>query len=201
MNSELWNEAYQEDPEQVEVADFFLEDEIRDLPVGAALDLGCGAGSNALKLAARGWSVTGVDWAEHAVQLANATAQEQKLDATFLVGDTTDWEPPATFDLVISTYALPGGAASAQVMQTAMRALAPGGVLIVAEWDRSMSDVWQFSADELHSPDQIAGWLSGLVIEKAEVRHVAHAFPADDPRAYAGQSANVAFVRARKPQR
>ena len=199
MDKDFWNDAYRQDPNQVVVADHLLDQELEGLPVGTALDLGCGSGQNALKLAERGWSVVGVDWAEHAVTLATRSAQEKGLDATFYVGDTTTWEPPAKFDLVISTYALPGGDDSKRTLQTALKALAQGGTLVVAEWDKSMSEMWGFAEDELLSPEQIAALLAGLEIEKAEVRRLENVFSADDPRAHRDSSANVAFVRARKP--
>ncbi len=198
MDKDFWNDAYHQDPNQVVVADFFLDQELAGLPPGTALDLGCGSGPNALKLAGRGWSVVGVDWAEHAIELAMSAAQAQGLDAMFYVGDVTSWEPPAKFDLVISTYALPGGKDSKRALQTALKARAPGGTRLVAEWDSSMSEVWGLAKDELLSPAQIAKLLPELVIEKAVVRRLENAFSADDPRAHEGRSANVAFVRARK---
>lgn len=198
MDQAFWNDAYKENPNHVEVADLVLDEELEGLPVETALDLGCGAGTNALKLAELGWSVIGIDWAEHAVELATRSAQEKGLNATFYVGDTTTWEPPTKFDLVISTYALPGGEDSKRTLQTALKALAQGGTLLVAEWDKSMNEVWNFAEDELMSPEQIAGLLPGLEIEKAEVRRLQDVFSDDDPRAQEGSSANVAFVRARK---
>ena len=199
MDRDFWNDAYKEDPSQVEVADYILDEETRGLPPGTALDLGCGAGTNALKLAEQGWSVVGVDWSEHAIALATRSAREKGLDAKFYVDDITTWEPATRFDLVINTYSLPGGEDSARALQTAQRALAPGGTLLVAEWDKSMSEVWGFEEDELLSPAQIADLLSGLEIEKTEVRRIENVFSADDPRTQGGTSANVAFVRARKP--
>ena len=126
---------------------------------------------------------------------------ELQLDATFVVADITEWLPAHEFDLVISTYALPGGDKSRRVLQAAVAALAEGGTLIVAEWDRSMSEAWGFGEDELMTPDQIVALLPGLQIEKAEVRYLEDAFPSpDDPREHKDSSANVAFVRARKPK-
>jgi SAM-dependent methyltransferase len=200
MDQEFWNDAYRQDPSQVMVVDRLLDQELEGLPVGTALDLGCGSGQNALKLAEQGWSVVGVDWAERAVKLATRSAQEKGLDATFYVADITIWEPPTRFDLVISTYALPGGDDSRRTLQAALKSLAQGGTLLVAEWDKSMGEVWGFAEDELLSPEQIAALLPGLEIEKAEVRRLENVFPShDDPRAHKGSSANVAFVRARKP--
>jgi len=200
MDRDFWNDAYREDPDYAIVQDFFLSDEVEGLRPGTVLDLGCGSGSNALMLAERGWSVVGVDWAEYAIELATQAARDRGLEAQFVVGDTTEWEPPAKFDLVISTYALPGGDDSRRVLQTALAALAKGGTLILAEWDRSMSQVWGFAEDDLMSPEQIVALLPGLEIEKAEVRRVVDAFAsAEDPRGGHGSAANVAFVRARKP--
>jgi len=194
----FWNEAYKEDPDQVEITDVILDEELQTRPAGTALDLGCGAGSNALNLAQKGWTVTGVDWAEHAIKLAKKAAHEKGLNATFYVDDITSWDPPTQFDLVISMYALPGGEDNKRVLQTAVKALAPGGTLIVAEWDKSMTEVWGFGEDELLSPAQITDLLPGLEIEKAEVRHLKNIFSDNDMQASAGNTANVAFVRARK---
>ena len=198
MDKDFWNDAYKQDPDQVEITDLILDEELEGLTVGTALDLGCGTGTNALKLAGRGWSVVGVDWAERAIEFATRSAQEKGLAATFYVGDITNWHPPARFDLVISTYALPGGNDSKQALQTALKALSQGGTLLVAEWDKSMSEVWNFAADELMSPEQIIELLPELEIEKAGVRRLQDVFSADDPRAEQGSSANLAFVRAKK---
>jgi len=62
-----------------------------------------------------------------------------------------------------------------------------------------MSEVWGLAEDDLLSLAQIAKLLPGLVIEKAVVRRLENAFSADDPRAHETRSANVAFVRARRP--
>lgn len=200
MDRHFWNEAFIEDADGVMVRDVILDAELEGLTPGTALDLGCGTGHNALKLAARGWSVLGVDWATHAIEAAQQAAAQRGLDASFASGDVTTWQPPRHFDLVISTYALPGGTASEQVLQTAVAALAPGGTLIVAEWDRSMAPIWGFDPDELVTPEMIAALLPDLVVERAEVKRVEDMFaPANDPRGHAGTAANIAFVRARKP--
>jgi SAM-dependent methyltransferase len=196
----FWNQAFLDDPDQVMVRDLILDRELASLAPGTALDLGCGSGANALKLAAQGWSVTGVDWAERAVELARQAAAAGGLDATFLLADITTWQPARQFDLVTSTYALPGGDANKRVLHTAVQALAPDGTLLIVEWDKSMSQVWGFSEDELPSPREIAELLQGVTIETVEVRRLDGLFTSDDLRAHEDTSANVAFVRARKPQ-
>ncbi len=199
MDREFWNQEYRADADGVMVPDRIVECESAELPVGSALDLGCGIGTNALRLAARGWSVVGVDWADEAIAIAASTAEKRGLAAEFLVADTTTWEPRRTFDLVICTYALPGGDASRLVLETARSALAIGGTLIVAEWDRSMASAWGFEPESLPTPQEIVAWLPGLAVVRAEVVCLEGVFSGDDdPRRQGGDSANAVVVRARR---
>ena len=198
-SQQFWNDAYLEDPEGASVEDFYLLEEAGKLDPGTALDVGCGTGINALRLAQRGWSVTGVDWVEAAVKLANEAAEARGLDATFFAGDTTRWAPPGQYDLVYSTFALPEGNGMAKALKMMVKALKPGGTLIINEWDKKMSAIWGFDEDELPSPELIATELGGLEIETAETRHVENAFAADALRGGQNSEAYVVFVRARKP--
>jgi len=198
MDREYWNDSFKQDPTSVHVEDHILEAELKNLHPGTALDLGCGAGYNALMLAEAGWSVTGVDWSEHAVKLANKRAEKLGLLAKFIVGDITNWQPAEYFDLVISTYALPGGQDSLKALDTALSALKTGATLILAEWDVSMAQAWGFEESELTSLNQIVHHLTEVEIEAAEIRRLDCIFADDDPRAFAGTSANIVFVRARK---
>ncbi len=54
---------------------------------GPVLDSGCGAGEDALEIAARGIEITGVDVAPTAIRQAKDKAASRGLAATFLVGD------------------------------------------------------------------------------------------------------------------
>ena len=193
----FWNDEYATDPEHTRVDDRILEAEIDGLAPGSALDLGCGSGENVLMLAARGWTVVGVDFAERAIELARKAAKASGLDATFVVADTISWVPTGTFDLVFSAFALPHGDDARSVVEKAARVLAPGGTLLIAEGDRSMAAVWHFPADELVTVEDLTGWLKGLEIEKAEVRQI-EAFAENDPRGEATRVATVALVRARR---
>ncbi len=61
---------------------------------GSVLDAGCGTGDNALFLAGRGCSVTGIDFLEMPIQRGKQKAAERSLTATFLVKDALtlkDW--------------------------------------------------------------------------------------------------------------
>jgi 2-polyprenyl-3-methyl-5-hydroxy-6-metoxy-1,4-benzoquinol methylase len=113
-----------------------LIDEAVDLTPGAALDVGCGEGADAIWLAQRGWHVTAVDLstvalgrgATHAAQAGAEIADR----INWLHADLTTWDPGlARYDLVSAQYMhLP-----AQPREALFRRLAasvtPGGTLLI----------------------------------------------------------------------
>jgi SAM-dependent methyltransferase len=112
--------------------------EATDLPAGTALDVGCGEGADAIWLAARGWRVTAIDFAETALQRGAAAAAAagvaDRID--WLRADVTGWVPdPGTFDLVSAQYMhLPPG--ERRVLFAALAAaVRPGGTLLVVGHD------------------------------------------------------------------
>ncbi|HEY5729227.1 MAG TPA: class I SAM-dependent methyltransferase [Anaerolineales bacterium] len=69
---------------------------------GCAIDLGCGTGANAIYLAQKGFEVTGVDFAEAAIEKAQARAKESGAQVNFIVDDLTDLHHVSgTFDFLI----------------------------------------------------------------------------------------------------
>jgi SAM-dependent methyltransferase len=52
-----------------------------------ALDIGCGTGNYSLYLAAQGFTITGLDVSESAIQVARAKAAQKGADITFAVAD------------------------------------------------------------------------------------------------------------------
>jgi SAM-dependent methyltransferase len=68
---------------------FAREEEGREPPYGAALDLGCGSGIWAVELARRGWQVTGVDFVPKALRRARSRAEETGVDVRLIEGDVT----------------------------------------------------------------------------------------------------------------
>jgi SAM-dependent methyltransferase len=71
--------------------------------VKSVLDLGCGSGWLAIFLARRGFQVTGLDVAEHAIQLARTWADEEDLEIEFDVGDIADMDyAMGSFDAVVA---------------------------------------------------------------------------------------------------
>lgn len=68
---------------------FGREESGRQPPYGQALDLGCGSGIWAVKLAARGWQVTGVDFVPKALRRARERAKEAGVEVRLIEGDVT----------------------------------------------------------------------------------------------------------------
>ena len=69
---------------------------------GRSLDLGCGTGTNAITMAAKGWEVVGVDLSYLAIWAARRKARKNGWDILFKRGDVTqlNWiEIP--FDLIL----------------------------------------------------------------------------------------------------
>lgn len=106
------------------------------LRAGTALELGCGAGRDAIWLAERGWRVTAVDVS--ATVLARAAAAAAQAG----VADRIDWQehdltrsfPAGVFDLVSAQFLhspVAGEREREAVFVAAAAAVAPGGTLLV----------------------------------------------------------------------
>lgn len=112
-----------------------------DLAPGRSLDLGCGEGGDVLWFAERGWQATGIDLSQTAVARAQAEAADRGLNgAHFVAADLVDWVEQGTeidgseqpFDLITASFMLsPVKLPRQQILQAALRRLAPGGRLVV----------------------------------------------------------------------
>jgi SAM-dependent methyltransferase len=103
---------------------------------GAALDVGCGEGADAIWLARHGWRVTAVDLSAVALQRAAAHAREAAGDVaqriTWRHEDLAGWTPPAAaYDLVSAQFMhLPGD--QRELLHRRLAAsVAPAGTLLV----------------------------------------------------------------------
>ena len=67
--------------------DFIAAVEKGDVCVPTVLDIGCGAGNNAIYLARSGFDVTGVDFSAKAIRIAKQKAHEAEVDVTFITLD------------------------------------------------------------------------------------------------------------------
>lgn len=105
----------------------FLVERLPALPRGRALDLACGAGRNALRLAEAGYDVEAMDISAVAIERARAAARERGLEVDWRVADLDDFEPPpGRFDLItVIRYT------NRKLMERLPQALTEGGMLLV----------------------------------------------------------------------
>lgn len=179
MDREDWNRRY-EGAELLwsDAPNERLVGEIEHLPAGRALDVGCGEGRNAVWLAGKGWSVTGVDFSDVALARARRSAEAGGVTVDWVQADVRSyWPAPQSYDLVVVLYLhLPGGERGS-VHAACADALRPGGVLIVLGHDFSnLSDGHGGPQDAsiLFTPDDVVADLSdstGVTVERAERVH------------------------------
>ncbi|MFI1420883.1 SAM-dependent methyltransferase [Streptomyces sp. NPDC020731] len=125
-----------------------LTETVADLPPGDVLDLGCGAGGDALWLARQGWCVTAVDVSSVAVERLASLAVSQGLDdrITARRHDLRASFPDGVFDLVCAHYLhTPLDLDRATVLREAAHALRPGGRLLVV--DHGSTAPWSWNQD------------------------------------------------------
>ncbi|OBK64888.1 bifunctional 2-polyprenyl-6-hydroxyphenol methylase/3-demethylubiquinol 3-O-methyltransferase UbiG [Mycobacterium sp. 1165178.9] len=107
-----------------------------DLPVGRALDLGCGEGADALWLAERGWEVVAVDISATALQRATEAASARNMLAhiNFQRHDLNESFPEGAFDLVSAQYLhSPARLERDGVLQRAAERVNRDGVLLIVD--------------------------------------------------------------------
>jgi SAM-dependent methyltransferase len=175
----------------------FLVAEVAGLAPGRALDLACGEGQNAIWLASLGWRVDAVDYSPVALAKALARAERDGVDVAFAEADLVEYEPRLTaYDLVLMLYLHLPAEEHRLVLARAAQSLAPGGTLLLLGHDLLNATEGVGGPRDsslLYTPDDIAGELEGLEIEKAERVH-RDVTGADRP-------AIDCLVRAQRPER
>lgn len=161
----FWDEHYRVPwPTLTGRANPLLAEIAGDLTPGAALDLGCGAGGDALWLAGRGWRVTAVDISANAVRrlTENAIALDPHARLAAQCLDLAEDFPDGSFDLVSAQYFhTPFALSRAGVLRTAAHALRVGGRLVVV--DHGSTAPWSWNQDpDVHfpTPDEVAAELA-----------------------------------------
>jgi tellurite methyltransferase len=133
------------------------------LPAGAALDLACGRGRNALFLAERGRHVTAVDWSGAALDVLEERAKALKIPVRRIQRiDETKAPSRAGIDLLqtdLETVALPANRYSVilcvRYLQRSLfpqicRALRPGGMLLFETYTKAQLDFSGGPRDPAH---------------------------------------------------
>jgi SAM-dependent methyltransferase len=86
-----WEDLAEHPPFANKLAELFAREESgREPPYGPALDLGCGSAVWGVKLAERGWQVTGIDLVDKALDRGQERAREAGAEMRLVQGDVTD---------------------------------------------------------------------------------------------------------------
>ncbi len=170
-----WDERYSGTEFQVPAPPSeFVVAELAGLAPGRALDLAAGAGRHSVWLAARGWSVTAVDFSRAGLEKARQLSAAHGVgdgQVDWVVADLSDHAPPRdAFELVLVTYLQVEAPLRAKVLAGAAAALAPGGTLLVVGYDlTNLTDGvgGPQTPDVLYTPESITAELAGLSILRA----------------------------------
>ncbi|QSB21978.1 class I SAM-dependent methyltransferase [Curtobacterium sp. 24E2] len=112
-----------------------LADVAAELPVGRALDLGCGEGGDVVWLAEHGWDALGVDLSVTAIERGSRASVSAGVEeqTAFVAADLATWETAAHFDLVTASFlqSWPVEIPRAEILRRATGFVAPGGHLLV----------------------------------------------------------------------
>jgi len=120
----------------------FAERELRRGPFTSALDIGCGAGRNAIPLARLGWNVTGIDLSWPMLVAGAERARMDRVDGVSLILAGMDVLPvrDASCGLVIAHgiwNLAPSGTVFRQAVREAARVAADGAALFVFTFSRN----------------------------------------------------------------
>jgi SAM-dependent methyltransferase len=116
-------------------------------PPGSTLDIGCGAGTNAIWFAKEGFTASGIDLSPGAIRAARERAHSEKLDVKFVEGDALALPfPDRSFDVVSDNgcfHTLPIRRRK-DYSKEVSRVLVPGGTFLISWVGRE--------ADSEHGP-------------------------------------------------
>jgi len=138
---ERWDAKYAAKPVPEQLSpDAWLIEQVANLPLGRALELACGLGHNAIRLAQRGWEVDAVDVSPVGLRLASELADRHRTRVRWIAADLDEFAPAGpAYDLVVVFRFLERGRLPGMIEQS----LRPGGMLIYET----------FTLAQIHRPD------------------------------------------------
>jgi len=132
---------------------------VQQLPIGRALDVGCGGGHDTVWLAGQGWSVVAVDTSKHAIAALRKTVTRDSLNATARMEDVTTMAFDSEFDLVSICYMHLLPRDRELMLNRSISATKPGGTLLFRSFESGIEDP-PFDRDLLPSIDDVVDSLS-----------------------------------------
>jgi SAM-dependent methyltransferase len=127
-------DAASRSPETIDRSVSWIATTLGMQPGDVVLDLGCGPGLYASRLAGRGLRVTGVDYSRRSIAYASNYAREHKLDITYRYQNYLELADENQYDAALLIYGdfcplSPGQ--RALLLQNVRRALKPGGHFVL----------------------------------------------------------------------
>jgi SAM-dependent methyltransferase len=126
-------------PERTDAEAAFIESALAAAPGDQVLDLACGSGRHAIRMAQRGYRVTGVDFNPRYLELAAAEARQAGVAVEWVVGDMRSLDFASRFERVYSFFTSFGyysDEENLEVLGRIARALKPGGRLLLDMMNR-----------------------------------------------------------------
>jgi ubiquinone/menaquinone biosynthesis C-methylase UbiE len=114
-------------------------------PGSHAIDIGCGPGYNAMRLARRGYRVTAVDYSEAILPLARENVAHEHLSDVITIGrdDILNLSYPSqNFDLVLCQGILMHVPDLTQAVAEVARVARPGGYIVLEELNQGSPESW-----------------------------------------------------------
>lgn len=128
MKLREWEERYRSGEQVFETPAPLVVKVAEGLKPGAALDLACGAGRNAIYLADCGWKVTAVDGSQTAIGILRDRASQHGVEIDTRVADLERGEvviEPDAYELICDCYYL-----QRDLFPSMKAGVRPGGILI-----------------------------------------------------------------------
>lgn len=123
-----WDRRYSEGEHMPKAsASSYLEEWLPRIPLGRGLDVACGTGRNALRMAEAGFQVDGVDISVSAIEIARREAERRGLEVSWRAGDldTLELERGAFSLVTIFRYVNRG------LWSRLIESLAPDGWILI----------------------------------------------------------------------